>query len=486
MTDSDFSRRGFLTKAGVTLGAVPLIGLVRVEDALASPPPTVYDVTTYGAQGDGTTDDTNAIQAAMDAANARGGGTIVFPAGNFLITHPLTLYSNIVFRGAGMRATVLKKGPRSFAYPMLMSPSFDPPVGDPPPIHTWSLQNLSLDGNRDAGALGNGVQAYGNGFSLFNVSIYNCGDRGLFSAFTLTEPPDGHPLEAQLANVWIHHCTGGGIYWDGPKDSQWVNIVVYSCGPPGGSGSTTKGVEVRNRSHGLRVANGHVWGLNHAIAWYIDCDGPSLANCTGEGAERAQIVVVGNDSVIMGGKFFAARADNQTVGIEVGDLAAGNATAGTFINTKVINCELGSLKFTNDNGIGRYMLSVWQMAGKAVVVRDGAHMKQSNRLDLQVSGGAKYGDLGGLRPVTFQDDTLAKGMVEMRGDVQAGSPTSRLGLFGSSPQPRSTGWSASGVADARSLDGSADLNQVRAVLATLVRELERYGLLGGQTPRAKP
>ena len=52
------------------------------------------------------------------------------------------------------------------------------------------------------------------------------------------------------------------------------------------------------------------------------------------------------DSVIMGGKFFAARADNQTVGIEVGDLAAGNATAGTFINTKVINCELGSLKFT--------------------------------------------------------------------------------------------------------------------------------------------
>jgi len=73
-------------------------------------------------------------------------------------------------------------------------------------------------------------------------------------------------------------------------------------------------------------------------------------------------------------------------------------------------------------------------------------------------------------------------MVEMRGDVRAGSPTSRLGLFGSIPQPRSTGWSANGVPDARSLDGSADLNQVRAVLATLVRELERYGLLGGQTP----
>jgi hypothetical protein len=44
----DLSRRRFLTRAGLTLGAVPLIGLARVEDALAAPPPTVYDVTAYG------------------------------------------------------------------------------------------------------------------------------------------------------------------------------------------------------------------------------------------------------------------------------------------------------------------------------------------------------------------------------------------------------------------------------------------------------
>jgi predicted trehalose synthase len=67
VSDPDLSRRRFLARAGV-LGAAPLIGLVKVEDALASPPPTVYDVTTYGAQGDGTTDDSNALQAAVDAA----------------------------------------------------------------------------------------------------------------------------------------------------------------------------------------------------------------------------------------------------------------------------------------------------------------------------------------------------------------------------------------------------------------------------------
>jgi hypothetical protein len=203
-------------------------------------------------------------------------------------------------------------------------------------------------------------------------------------------------------------------------------------------------------------------------------------NCTGEGAERAQLVVVGNDSVVVGGKYFAARAGNQTVGIEIGDVSASYRTGGTFVNTKVINCELGALKFTNDDGIGRYLVSVWQTAGYAVVVRQGQHMKQSNRLDLQVSGGAKYGDLGGLRPVTL-GETLATGLVEMRGDVRAGSPTTKLGLFGTPPQPQSSGWSVGSVPDSRSLDGGADLNQVRAVLATLLKELEKYGLLGGSS-----
>jgi len=485
--DHDLSRRRFLTRAGLTLGAVPLVGLARVDNALgAVPPPTVYDVTTYGAQGDGTTDDTNAIQAAIDAANSRGGGTLVFPAGTFLITRALTLYSMIIFRGAGMRTTVIKKAPQSSAYPILKSPGYDPPTGDPAPIVNWSLQNISLDGNRDAGALGNGVQAYSSGFSMFNVSIYGCSGRGLWSAFHPDEPPQGETLEAQLANVWIHRCTGGGIHWDGPKDSQWVNIVVYLCGPTGGGSSTTRGVEVVGRSHGLRVANGHVWGLNHSIAWYIDCDGPSLANCTGEGAQRAQLVVVGNDSVVVGGKFFAARPDHQTVGIEIGDVASPYSTAGTFINTKVINCELGALKFMNDAGIGRYLLSVWQTVGNAVVVRPGAHMRTSNRFDLQVSGGAKAGDLGELSPITFQDDILSTRGIEARGDVRAGSANSKVGFFGVPPQPRSAGWSVGNIPESRTLDGGADLAQVRAVLATLLRELRRYGLLGGTSSKPAP
>ena len=45
----------------------------------------VFNVTSYGATGNGVTDDTSAIVAATAAASAAGGGIVFFPVGNYLI-----------------------------------------------------------------------------------------------------------------------------------------------------------------------------------------------------------------------------------------------------------------------------------------------------------------------------------------------------------------------------------------------------------------
>jgi hypothetical protein len=50
----------------------------------AASQPVLYNVTEYGAVGDGKTKDTQAIQAAIQSANDAGGGTVYFPAGTYL------------------------------------------------------------------------------------------------------------------------------------------------------------------------------------------------------------------------------------------------------------------------------------------------------------------------------------------------------------------------------------------------------------------
>lgn len=43
----------------------------------------VFNVKDYGAVGDGIHDDQEAIQTAVDACDAAGGGTVVFPPGRY-------------------------------------------------------------------------------------------------------------------------------------------------------------------------------------------------------------------------------------------------------------------------------------------------------------------------------------------------------------------------------------------------------------------
>ena len=62
--------------------------------SLASAQAPVYDVKKYGAKGDGKTLDTKAIEKAIDAAVAAGGGTVYFPAGDYLSV-TIHLKSNI-------------------------------------------------------------------------------------------------------------------------------------------------------------------------------------------------------------------------------------------------------------------------------------------------------------------------------------------------------------------------------------------------------
>lgn len=75
--------------------ALLLLALVATT-GFAAEPGDVFNVFNYGANGDGTNDDTAAVQKAIDACAAQGGGEVYLPSGTFL-TGALTLRSGIDF-----------------------------------------------------------------------------------------------------------------------------------------------------------------------------------------------------------------------------------------------------------------------------------------------------------------------------------------------------------------------------------------------------
>ncbi len=72
-----------------TIACAILAGLCHPAPALSAPqlpatPPGNFNIMSYGAEGDGIITNTAAIQAAIDAAGAAGGGTVEIPRGSFL------------------------------------------------------------------------------------------------------------------------------------------------------------------------------------------------------------------------------------------------------------------------------------------------------------------------------------------------------------------------------------------------------------------
>lgn len=95
--------------AGAAGAALPVVGSPAAgADELSGAPGRFFDVTKFGAKGDGRTIDTAAINRAIDAAAVRG-GTVYFPAGTYA-SYSIHLRSNIALY-LGANATILAAAP---------------------------------------------------------------------------------------------------------------------------------------------------------------------------------------------------------------------------------------------------------------------------------------------------------------------------------------------------------------------------------------
>ena len=149
------SRRVALGGAGVAAVAA-LSDAVRGTGIAAGAPShdgeSLFNVKDFGGKGDGSTDDTPALQAAIDAAIAAGGGQVLIPTGQFRLTHAITLGDGVDLVGLGS-TSVLKPG---FPSPLNRVIKNDWINGN----KNLSLRNFKLDrsgANVQHGILLNGV-----------------------------------------------------------------------------------------------------------------------------------------------------------------------------------------------------------------------------------------------------------------------------------------------------------------------------------------
>ncbi len=86
MKTFDSNRRDLLRLSSMGLAASAFTALPALAKKPATPAlsPMLFDVRTFGATGDGKTVDSPAINKAIEAAAAAGGGTVFFPAGNYI------------------------------------------------------------------------------------------------------------------------------------------------------------------------------------------------------------------------------------------------------------------------------------------------------------------------------------------------------------------------------------------------------------------
>ena len=164
----------------------------------------IFNVKTgFGAKGDGVTDDTDAINAAIAAAVAAGGGIIYFPRGTYIVSSSFTTItsSGIYFEGSGLYVSIIK--------------------------HTSDTDNFLTFGDESLGSLGvikgvgisnlsikhNSTRSAGYTIKLVNAQLVKIKDLYIENAFTMFELGSATDTNSNFVVVEdiIGNCRGAGI-----------------------------------------------------------------------------------------------------------------------------------------------------------------------------------------------------------------------------------------------------------------------------------
>ncbi len=319
-----------------------------------------FNVMDYGARGDGITNDYAACQAAATAVSTAGGGVLYIPAGTYLLSQDLLIYSNTYVLGAG-RATILKAKASTTTNPLTVSGvshviisdlQIDGNKANVTQLTTpyTLLQGIYITNSDDVtvercyihDCLAAGIMANGNVTNIFfhKNRLLNCGDNQIYVRAKNVSPYTACAKGTISGNI----CSGGsysGIQILGSSYYAITGNTCYSNGPTAGQGD---GIGVEGASHVVIAGNvcfsNGVQGIQSRFtnevgttqkSSHISITGNECYNNTNAGGDNGGIGVNDSDDVLVS----ANLVYSNTFGINVNAGSGMGVTNCTLMNNKV-------------------------------------------------------------------------------------------------------------------------------------------------------
>ncbi len=353
-----------------------------VNPALPDIPDGSFNIANYGAIGDGVTTNTAAIQAAINAANDAGGGTVEVPAGTFL-SGPFQLASHINLHldgGAVLRMLPLDKYPGGTADPA----SF-----------------ISGQGLRDVAISGSGM-IDGQGIPWWPYADVRGAQRPRMIALTSCD-------RILIENVTL-------------SNSPMFHIIIRSRS----ENVTVRGVTIRANPSSDPIHPGH-----NTDACDVSGRNILIENCN---------VSVGDDDFTCGGGTSDVLITNCTYGYGHG-VSIGSGTFGGVSNLTVINCIFNNtesgIRIKSDRDRGGYVHNLSYMNLRmtnvgcpilvyAAYMATNREYRNLNNLTPAIAAGYPGAAIGPRTPIyrdiTFSNITATTGRAGCRAGLIWGLP----------------------------------------------------------------
>lgn len=280
-------------------GGTPLsaarLGVIEAGIAAAGTPPVV-NVKDHGVTGDGSTDDTTALNACIAAAAT--GSTIFFPPGTYVISAPIVMKDGCRYLGAGRSTSaasrILQKNSANITGPngrtgLFVSAAFanDAATCSQP----VQIEGLAFDGNKDNNGSSNASGVLLNGYWSKITDCYFVNHR--YAGVLLTDyTNDGTYVsnscsENRLTDLKIVGCLSSGIEQESGNGNSNLDGFITDC-------------YITEVGDGIYMSKAAGWSIRRNHIYGVQFSGIHLGKCYATSVTESYIEDFGSENTANG------------------------------------------------------------------------------------------------------------------------------------------------------------------------------------------